>query len=82
MLHPAGGEHLPVVRGDRLYEIRVRGRLSEATLASFDGMTAGVAPAQTVLRGTVPHEARLHQLLRRVEALGLELVEVRRLPRG
>jgi hypothetical protein len=37
------------------------------------------APVDTVLEGTVDDGAALHGLLRRIEALGLELVEVRRL---
>ena len=37
------------------------------------------APVDTVLEGTVDDGAALHGVLRRIEALGLELVEVRRL---
>jgi hypothetical protein len=62
------------------YEIRVRGRVSEATLGSFEGMDADLAPAETVLHGPVADQAGLHGLLERIQSLGLELVEVRRLP--
>jgi len=62
------------------YEIRVRGRVSDAALASFEGMDANLAPAETVLHGPVLDQARLHGLLERIQSLGLELVEVRRLP--
>jgi hypothetical protein len=39
-----------------------------------------VEPIETVFHGPVPDQAALHGLLRRIEALGLELVEVRRFP--
>jgi len=69
---------VPVTR----YEIRIKGRVSETVLAAFAGMTAEVQPVETVLHGEVPDRAALHGLLDRVESLGLELVEVRRLPTG
>jgi hypothetical protein len=62
------------------YEIRVRGRVSDATLAAFEGMDADLAPAETVLHGPVVDQTGLHGLLDRIQALGLELIEVRRLP--
>ena len=64
------------------YEIRVRGRVSEAALSSFEGMDADLAPAETVLHGPVTDQAGLHGLLDRIQSLGLELIEVRRLPPG
>ena len=60
------------------YEIRVRGRLSASLLASFDGLTATVEPVETTLSGPVEDQAALYGVLHRVRALGLELVEVRR----
>jgi hypothetical protein len=64
------------------YEIRVKGRVSEQLLSAFDGMDASVQSVETVLRGPVLDQAALHGLLDRVQALGLELVEVRRVPAG
>ncbi len=64
------------------YEIRVKGRVSEQLLSTFDGMDASVQSVETVLRGPVLDQAALHGLLDRVQALGLELVEVRRVPAG
>jgi len=40
-------------------------------------LKASVAPVETVVEGPLD-EAALHGLLRRIESLGLELVEVRR----
>jgi len=64
------------------YEIRVRGPVSRALLERLEGLTGGLGPVETILRGTVRDQAELHGLLDRVKALDLELVEVRRLPRG
>ena len=61
------------------YEIRIRGRMSDVTLDAFEDFTAAVAPAETVMRGEIRDQAELHGLLDQIQALGLELIEVRRL---
>jgi hypothetical protein len=66
--------------GGGSYEIRVKGRLTESLLAAFEGMTATVAPVETVLHGPVRDQAALYGVLDRIQSLGLELVEIRRLP--
>ena len=63
-----------------IYEIHIKGRMSAQLLAAFEGMDATVQSVETVLRGPVVDQAALHGLLDRIQALGLELVEVRRLP--
>lgn len=60
------------------YEIRIRGGVSEQLLATFERMEATVGAQETVLRGPPLDQAALHGLLDRIQALGLELVEVRR----
>jgi hypothetical protein len=65
---------------DASYEIRIRGRVSRALLDSFEGMSSELEPVETVLHGPVRDQSELHGLLDRIQALGLELVEVRRLP--
>lgn len=62
------------------YEIRIRGRLSESLQTAFEGLSASVEPVETVLHGPVRDQAELHGLIDRIQALGLHLVEVRRLP--
>lgn len=62
------------------YEIRVKGTLSESFLAAFDDLTVSVNPVETVIRGPIVDQAALYGLLDRIQALGLELVEVRQLP--
>ena len=66
--------------GERRYEIRVAGHPSAADLSGFEGMRAEVESVETVLRGPVRDQAQLHALLRRVQSLGMELIELRRLP--
>jgi hypothetical protein len=63
-----------------VYEIRIKGGMSDQLLAAFEGMESTVQSAETVLRGPAVDQAALHGLLDRVQALGLELIEVRRLP--
>jgi hypothetical protein len=69
---------VPYGAGD--YEIRIKGRLSDSLLAAFEGLTATVEPVETVLYGPVEDQSTLHGLLDRIRSLGLELVEIRRLP--
>jgi hypothetical protein len=63
----------------RNYEIRVVGSIGPAARQAFSGMGVDVEPTSTVLSGTLD-QGRLHQMLDRVRALGLELVEVREVP--
>jgi hypothetical protein len=72
---------LPVPKGGN-YEIRIKGRLSDAVLSAFEGLSATVEPVETVLHGPVQDQAALQGLLRQIQSLGLELVEIRRLPRS
>ena len=61
------------------YEIRLKGRLTRPLAAEFEQqqLKTAVAPVETLVEGPLD-DAALHGLLRRIEALGLELVEVRR----
>jgi hypothetical protein len=65
--------------GGGSYVIRIKGRLSDSLLAVFEGLTPSIEPGQTVLRGQVRDQAELYGLLDRIQSLGLELIEVRRL---
>jgi hypothetical protein len=64
------------------YEIRVRGRVTPAVLARFEGLRSSVEPGETVLHGPVADQAALHGMIDLVRALGLELVEVRKVSTG
>jgi hypothetical protein len=56
--------------------------VSSAVLATFDPLESDVERVETILHGPVRDQAELHGLLHRLQALGLELIEVRRLPAG
>ena len=64
------------------YEFRVRGHLGDTMLGAFPDLQARVRGADTVLVGIVADQAALHGVLADIEALRLELLEVRRLPPG
>lgn len=63
-------------------QIRVRGRLGRTMRAAFPGLRAQVQGGDTLLAGALPDQAALYGVLARIEALGLELIEVRRLEGG
>jgi hypothetical protein len=65
--------------GASAYEIRIRGAVGEEVCSAFEGMDRTLARGDTVLRGPVRDQAALYGLLERIQALGLELIEVRRL---
>jgi hypothetical protein len=64
---------------DSGYEIRVKGRLSDTVTSVFEDFTASVKPAETMLRGELRDQAELHGVLEQIHALGLEIIEVKRL---
>ncbi len=61
------------------YEIRVKGVVGDPVLGSLGDLDASVRPAETVLRGVITDQAELHGLLDRIQALGLELIEIRQI---
>ena len=61
-----------------VYRVRLRGHLGAATLRAFPDLRAETRGHDTLLHG-VMDQAALYGMLARVEALGLELIEVRRL---
>ncbi len=60
------------------YEIRVRGLLGGMLLGAFPDLHAQAHGTETVLTGPLADQAALYGLLAQIEALGLELLEVRR----
>ena len=64
----------------RQYEIWVRGHLGETMRSAFPALRAQPRGEDTVLTGALSDQAALYGVLAEIEALGLELLEVRRLP--
>ncbi len=60
------------------YAFRIRGFLSDRLVAAFPDLVALRERGDTWLVGRLPDQSALHGVLAQVEALGLELVEVRR----
>jgi len=58
------------------YQITVRGRLSDALVRAFEGLSATPSAAGTVLCGEIADQAALYGVLERIESLGLELLSV------
>ena len=63
----------------RQYAIYVRGHLGETMRSAFPSLRAQPRGEDTVLTGALPDQAALYGVLAEIEALGLELLEVRRL---
>ena len=61
--------------------IRLKGRLTPPLASEFERLhfSTALIPVETLVEGPVDDDAALYGLLRRLEALGLELVEVRRI---
>jgi hypothetical protein len=85
--HPPGspmrGKQASGARRDpqpQRYQISVRGRLGQTMCAAFPVLQARTDGDQTVLTGMLADQAALYGVLAEIEALGLELLEVRRLP--
>jgi hypothetical protein len=62
------------------YEIRVKGRVSDSLLPAFEGLAVTIEPVETILYGPIADQEAVHKLLIKLESLGLEVVEYRRLP--
>ena len=73
-----GEEHDP----QHFYEIRVRGHLGTKMLRAFPAMRAQAQGADTLLTGCLQDQAAVYGVIARLEALGLDLLELRRLPQG
>ncbi|MBO0821631.1 MAG: hypothetical protein J2P26_12370 [Nocardiopsaceae bacterium] len=64
------------------YEIRVAGVLPSEALLDFDRLTASIEPVETLVHGQLEDQAALQGLLARLEAFGIQVLEVRRLRGG
>lgn len=60
------------------YQILIRGRLGRTMRAAFPALHAHTQGEDTLLTGALADQAALYGVLAQIEALGLELLEVRR----
>jgi hypothetical protein len=60
-----------------LYTIRIKGRLGPTALSAFPSMACELKDSDTVLTGLIEDRSALFGVLAQIEALGLELLELR-----
>ncbi len=60
-----------------LYTIRIRGRLGATALSAFPTMACELECGETILTGPLEDRSALFGLIAQIEALGLELIELR-----
>jgi hypothetical protein len=78
-LHLSALDHASMDPAPALYAIRIHGHLGATVLSAFPALVPRHHGADTVLTGLLDRSA-LYGVLAEVEALGLDLVEVRQLP--
>jgi hypothetical protein len=65
-------------RERRCYEIRVRGPIGPTMMQAFPALIATRTGHDTLLTGSLPDQSALYGLINQLEALGLQLLEIRR----
>jgi hypothetical protein len=62
-----------------LYTIRIKGRLGPTALSAFPSMVSELKASETVLTGLLEDRSAVFGVLGQIEALGLELLELRQI---
>ena len=62
-----------------LYVIRIKGQLGATALSAFPSMVAELRGSETVLTGPLEDRSAVFGALAEIEALGLELLELRQI---
>lgn len=62
-----------------LYRIRINGRLGATALSAFPAMVSQLEGGETVLTGLLVDRSAVFGVIAEIEALGLDLLELRRL---
>ena len=62
-----------------LYTIRIGGRLGPTALSAFPSMVSQLKDSETVLTGLLEDRSALFGVVAQIEALGLELLELRQI---
>jgi hypothetical protein len=63
-----------------LYRIRIRGQLGATALSAFPSMACEMRGSETVLTGRLEDRAAVFGVVAQIEALALELIELRQIP--
>ena len=79
--HLAAADHGPMGPESARYTIRINGHLGATVLSAFPALASRRHGAHTVLTGRLDRSA-LYGVLAEIEALGLELLELRQLSPG
>jgi epsilon-lactone hydrolase len=69
-------------REPRRYEFRVRGPIGPMMMQAFPTLAASRSGQDTLLTGSLPDQSALYGVVDQLEALGMQLLEIRRLPTG
>ena len=64
-------------REPRRYEIRVRGPIGPTMMQAFPTLAAASRGHDTLLCGSLPDQSALYGVIHQLEALGLQLLEIR-----
>ena len=80
-VHLPGPEHEVMDPAPALYTIRINGHLGATMMSAFPAVVPRRHGAHTVLTGLLDRSA-LYGVLAEIDALGLDLLEVRRLEAG
>jgi epsilon-lactone hydrolase len=64
-------------REPRRYEIRVRGPVGPTMMQAFPTLAATRSGQDTLLCGSLPDQSALYGVIHQLEALGLQLLEIR-----
>ena len=62
-----------------LYTIRIKNRLGATALSAFPSMVSELKGSETVLTGLLQDQSAVFGVVGQIEALGLELIELRRI---
>jgi hypothetical protein len=65
-----------------LYTIRIKGRLGATALSAFPTMVSELSGGDTVLTGRLEDRSAVFGVVAQIEALGLELLELRPVTAG
>jgi len=72
-------DHEPVLNQPGFYRIRIKGQLGPTALSAFPSMEPELKQGETVLTGCLKDQAAVFAVLAEIEALGLELLELRQI---